>query len=55
VIYYKRDIQSRKYLTVSESTVYVGMRQYGLSKFEFTDLSDKGLEAEVKQVIADVF
>ena len=30
-------------LAVSESTVYRTMRQYRLSKFEFTDISDKDL------------
>jgi len=34
-------------LAVSENTVYRKMRQYGLSKFEFTDISDKDLDAEV--------
>ena len=37
-------------LTVSESTIYRRMRQFGLSKFEFTDISDKGLDAEVEKV-----
>ena len=37
-------------LAVSESTVYRRMRQYGLSKFEFTDISDKDFDAEVEKV-----
>ena len=40
-------------LAVSESTVYRRMRQYGLSKFEFTDISDKDLDAEVEQVTVE--
>lgn len=37
-------------LAVSESTIYRRMRQYGLSKFEFTDISDKDLDVEVKEI-----
>ena len=37
-------------LAVSESTIYRRMRQYGLSKFKFTDIPDKDLDAEVKKV-----
>ena len=38
-------------LAVSESTVYRRMRQYRLSKFEFTNISDKDLDAEVEKVL----
>jgi predicted DNA-binding protein YlxM (UPF0122 family) len=34
-------------LGVSESTVYRRMREYGLSKLEFTDISDQDLDSEV--------
>ena len=37
-------------LSVSESTIYRRMRKYGLSKFEFSDISDKDLDREVEQV-----
>ena len=40
-------------LAVSESTVYRRMRQYGLSKFEFTEISDKDLDAEVEKVTVE--
>ena len=40
-------------LAVSESTIYQRMRQYGLSKFEFTDISDKDLDVEVKQIAVE--
>ena len=40
-------------LAVSESTVYRRMRQYGLSKFEFTDISDKDLDVEVEKVAVE--
>lgn len=39
-----------KLLAVSESTIYRRMSQYGLSKFEFTDISDKELDVEVENV-----
>lgn len=37
-------------LAVSESAIYRRMRQYGLSKFKFTDIPDRDLDAEVKKV-----
>ena len=37
-------------LAVSASPIYRRMRQYGLSKFEFIDISDKELDAEVEQI-----
>lgn len=40
-------------LAVSESTIYRRMRQYGLSKFEFTDIPDKDLDAEVEKVTVE--
>ena len=40
-------------LAVSESTVYRRMRQYGLSKFEFTDISDTDLDTEVETVTVE--
>ena len=42
MIYYKRDLISRKFLwsLLYQKVVYWKIRQYGLSKFEFTDNSD---------------
>ena len=37
-------------LAVPESTIYRRIRKFGLGKFEFTDISDKGLDAEVEKV-----
>lgn len=34
-------------LSVSESTVYRRMREYGLSKLQFTDISDQDLDLQV--------
>jgi len=39
--------------SVSESMVYWRMRQYGLSKFKFTDISDKDLDAESENVTVE--
>ena len=35
-------------LSVSESTVYRRMREYGLSKLNFTDISDQDLDKQVE-------
>ena len=43
----------RSILAESECTVYRKMRQYGLSKFEFTDISDKDLYTEVEKVTVE--
>lgn len=37
-------------LSVSESTVYRRMSRYGLSKFEFADISDQELDLEVENI-----
>lgn len=40
-------------LTVSKCTIYWRMRQFGLSKFIFTDISDEDLDAEVEKVVIE--
>ena len=40
-------------VAVSESTIYRRMRQFGLSKFDFTNISDKDLDTEVERVAVD--
>ena len=37
-------------LSVSESTIYLRMNRYGLSKFEFTDISDEEVDGEIDKV-----
>ena len=37
-------------LSVSESTIYRRMNRYGLNKFEFTDISDEELDAEINKI-----
>lgn len=37
-------------MSVSESTIYRRMSSYGISKFDFTDISDQELDVHVEQV-----
>ena len=39
-----------KILSVSESTIYRKMKQYGLSKMEFSEISDNDLDNHVKDI-----
>jgi transposase len=39
-----------KILCVSKSTIYRRMRQYGLSKMEFSDISDDHLDRQIKEI-----
>ena len=40
-------------VAVSENTIYQRVRQFGLSKFDLTNMSDKDLDTEVERVAVD--
>ena len=40
-------------LSVSESTIYRRMRSYGLSKLDFSEISDQQLDNNVSQIAND--
>jgi hypothetical protein len=40
-------------LSVSETTIYRRMRQYNLSRFDFSDISDETLDFSVNEIIRE--
>ena len=43
-----------KILSISESTIYCRMKQYGLSKIEFSEISDNDLDNHVKDITWEI-
>ena len=40
-------------LSVPKSTIYRRMREYGLSKYEFTEIDDGMLDSRVREIISE--